>query len=90
MTHIYEITLKIVPNITTVTAANRQHMTVRGATVIKIQISTLIDNINFLVIDELGMDIIIGNDQLKAWNAKINYEDETVELGMGIIVPINI
>ena len=54
-----------------VSAANKQQMTVNGLTTVGIQIGTLTDNVKFLVVNELGMNIIIGNDQLKLWNTKI-------------------
>ena len=71
-------------------AANKQQMTVNGLTTVGIQIGTLTDNVKFLVVNELGMDIIIGNDQLKLWNTRINYDNETIEFNYTTRVPMNI
>ena len=73
-----------------VSAANKQQMTVNGLTTVGIQIGTLTDNVKFLVVNELGMDIIIGNDQLKLWNTRINYDNETIEFNYTTRVPMNI
>ena len=81
---------KLIPSAIVVSAANKQQMTVTGSVMTDIQIGTLTDQIKFLVVNELEMDIIIGNNQLKRWNTKINYENETVELNNKTIVPIYI
>ena len=62
-----------------ISAANKQLMTVNGSATVNIQIGTLKDNVKFLVVNELDSDIIFENDQLKEWNTKINYSNETVE-----------
>ena len=81
---------KLIPSVINVSAANKQQMTVNGSTIVNIQIGTLMDTIKFLVINEIGMDIIIGNDQLKKWNTRINYENETITFNNNIGVPMYI
>ena len=81
---------KLIPSTIHVSAANKQPMTVNGMVIINIQIGTLMDNVKFLVVNEIGMDIIIGNDQLKQWNTVINYEHETIEFNHNTKVSINI
>ena len=78
------------PHTIRISAANKQLMTVNGLVTVNIQIGTLKDNVTFLVVNELDTDIIIGNDQLKLWNTKINYDNETVEFNHTTKVPMNI
>ena len=73
-----------------VSAANKQAITVNGSITVNIQIGTLRDNIKFLVVNELDSEIIIGNDQLKEWNTKIDYNTETVEFNNIARITMNI
>ena len=73
-----------------VTAANAQQMTVRGYCRVKIQLGDLEDEVLFKVIEEIRDEIILGNDSLYKWNARIDLGDEEVELGTGNWLPIRI
>ncbi len=73
-----------------VAAANGQRMKARGQFEIDITIGKLASKACFLVVEELGMEVLIGNDQLKAWNTRIDFDEERAEVGPGNYVPIRI
>ncbi len=71
-------------------AANGHGMTARRKAVIPLQIGTLHVKVPFLIVKEIRMEILICNDQLQAWKAKINFEEEMVEIGPGNLMLIQI
>ena len=56
-------------------------MSVRGKCQIEIRIGTWKGWIEFKVVEDIGEEVIIGNDILKREDVKIDFETELVEFG---------
>ena len=65
-------------------AANGQNMEVRGHCWIEIEIGWEKQKKElFKVIEEIKNDVIIGNDIMKSWGLKIDFDNEQIELSSG-------
>ena len=79
-----DVTLQSCP--TQVSAANSQSMTVRGQGEVDVQLGAFHDRVTFIIVEEIGKEIIIGNDYMKKWKVNIDFAVENVRIG-NIIIP---
>jgi hypothetical protein len=70
--------VNIEPYIGQTYAANGQEMKVIGCSHIEITLGSTKKEIKFLVILEIGMEVIIGTQTLKDWENKINFEEKHI------------
>ncbi|MHB1799647.1 MAG: RNase H-like domain-containing protein, partial [Vulcanimicrobiaceae bacterium] len=68
-------------------AANGQRMDVRGECVMRVEMGGVEIEHLFKVINDLGEEIIIGNDLLKRFGIEINFQSENIQFKNGNIVP---